>query len=409
MKKLTLLVVGLAMGVASVFAEDVSWDNYNTPIGGSVYAYAGYASVSSINNANKLTITYSGDIYQIRLETAEGASGGTCWFNPAQSSHFATVDGNDIVREGNNTTISINLIPAGFAGVTAFHVHSGDAEATGTCTISAMALEYDSNLTGSVEPKWKSKDGSVEVYGINAEGYVHEDIDNFPNPIHWYDTYANDWVKDYPAVNQNFTFAIEAREDAEGKESEADDDKAFLDYTGAGEAIPTYGIHTWDVNGENADKQTGDFRLERISGYVYGVDMNASAMKGEQGGLFQLGECGAKPELAEFWFNVTLAFIGEETEAGEVKAWWEATSGTHNLNFKAALPVAQEIEFDADWAATMGVTLTGGVASIGTATGIDEVIADAANSEKAQKVVVDGQTVIVKGNKVYSILGAEIK
>ena len=131
-----------SIGDDRVFSENAIWPYYGVAIGGTYYEYGGYATVEGITNANKLTITYTGDIYQVRLQGAEGAEG-VGWFNPDQSMHFSTVDGSEIVREGNNTTISVNLVTCGLAGVTAFYVQSGDAAATGTVTISSMVFSRE--------------------------------------------------------------------------------------------------------------------------------------------------------------------------------------------------------------------------------------------------------------------------
>ena len=62
-----------------------------------------------------------------------------------------------------------------------------------------------------------------------------------------------------------------------------------------------------------------------------------------------------------------------------------------------------------DWIDRVGTNLTAGINAFGTTTGIEDVIADSIESGKAIKSIIDGNVVIVKGDEVFSILGAKIK
>ena len=145
MKKLILFIVWFTTTIFSTFAVDVDWFLYGEAFGGTTYEYAGYASAEGIDNANKMTITYTGDIYQLCLEGAAGATG-ILSFNPENNPFLKTIDGGVIVREGNNTTVSINLISCGFVGLTAFHVYNKVGIAEGSITIHSMTLEYDPDI-----------------------------------------------------------------------------------------------------------------------------------------------------------------------------------------------------------------------------------------------------------------------
>ena len=137
--------------------------------------------------------------------------------------------------------------------------------------------------------------------------------------------------------------------------------------------------------------------------------MNASALKGKQGGAFAIGTCGADPSLSEIWFNVTLAFLGDETSEGEMAAWGTTITGTLNLNFKAAKAVADVMPaVDEDWSEKVGNNLVAGVNAFNSTTGIEEIIADSIKSGKAVKAILNGQVVIVKEGAVYNVLGAKL-
>ena len=92
-------------------------------------------------------------------------------------------------------------------------------------TLFAMAL-FVAGATTAQEFNWTSKDGTVKLNSIQVTGNdsVINDED-MTAPTYWYDTYALKWKNDYPAYNQNFTFAVEANDK---------DTKAFCDYTIAG-------------------------------------------------------------------------------------------------------------------------------------------------------------------------------
>ena len=220
-----------------------------------------------------------------------------------------------------------------------------------------ITLFVMSLLTALSALAWSSKDGTVQLSNINVEGNIVNDPLK-PNPIYWYDTYKKEWKDDYPAVNQNFTFAVEAKDDAT---------KAFCDYnTNVAGIMPTLGIHIWDKNGGSSKEQSGDFNMERIDGYIYGVDMNASAMIGNRGGAFEFGVCSTNNSLSEIWFLVTSAFIGNETSVGEQFAWFSVITDTKNLDFKAPLAVADVMpDIDSEWAYdNENCNLIGGVASL---------------------------------------------
>lgn len=414
MKKLTLLVAGLAMAAFSAFADPSVGGAYNVPVPEAAQNFTGtegYAYIAGIDltyptgdatDYKWMKIVASGNLSTFRIEHAAGKGEG--WLLQSNANAYKIITGetaptDDQVANANHLTVWIDLGARQMEGATTLHLHQGGAGGTGTISIEEIVL-YNEGPSGEISYAWESQDGSVKLNKIDVNGNIMEDL-SFPNPIYWYDTYANAWMEDYPAINQNFTFAIEAK-DA--------DTKAFCDYAGAGEAIPTFGIHTWDLNGGLANEQSGDFRVQRIDDYIYGADMNASAIKGAQGGAFEIGVCGADESLAEFWFNATITFIGDEVAAGETEAWWKVITGTFNLNFKAALPTADVMPaIDAEWAETVGATLTAGVNAFGSTTGIEDVIADSIESGKAIKAIIDGNVVIVKGDEVFSILGAKIK
>lgn len=422
MKKLTLLVAGLAMGLASAFAasgpcaeansiEGVFTSENLTAFGtewqgGGAHRYGDVTFSGYTADYNWFKVVLAGDPACLRIDD----SGVAAFWNADNSLGGALIladFSDELVKDGTEVTLWYDINAAGLSAAFengAITIAFGDWGDGTAVTVKSMAVyDKDPNCQseqGEAQPQWESQDGSVKIFKLNVDGNIMDDL-SFPNPIYWYDTYANAWKEEYPAVNQNFTFAIEAKDDQA---------KAFCDYAGAGEAIPTFGIHTWDLNGGLANEQSGDFRVQRIDDYIYGADMNASAMKGKQGGAYTMGVCGADESLAEFWFNVTIAFIGDEVAAGETEAWWSATTTTKNLNFKAAMPTADVMPaIDADWAELVGCSLTAGVNAFGSTTGIEDVIADSIESGKAIKAIIDGNVVIVKGDEVYSILGAKIK
>jgi hypothetical protein len=420
MKKLTLLVAGLAMGLASAFAAITpvegtatetftvpdTWKNVEINTTGWGGWYGGDIT-NALSNYKWAKANVTGNLLTIRF----AFGGHVLWIKDGQAVKTdESVMTEDEMKNANGVDIWFNLglyLTPEEAAKTEIGFHQGDANeaAAGTFTVNSLTFYGECENSGVINYAWESQDGSVKLNKIDVNGNIMDDL-SFPNPIYWYDTYANAWMEDYPAVNQNFTFAIEAK-DA--------DTKAFCDYAGAGEAIPTFGIHTWDKNGGLANEHSGNFRTEKINDYIYGVDMNASAMKGSAGdarveGAFELGVCGADESLAEFWFNATIAFLGDEVEAGETEAWWKVTTGTFNIDLKAALPTADVMPaIDAEWGEKVGNDLLAGVNAFGTTTGIEDVIADSIESGKAIKAIIDGNVVIVKGDEVFSILGAKIK
>ena len=426
MKKLTLLVAGLAMGLASAFAASAPCAEA-TASNGAYYTYNGSIEGDVVgkalaNNAqhnwgdmvfpnaagfNFLKVEYTGDLTSLRFDNGKKfVDNAIAEFSDDASD--ATEAQKTIWLDLGAMGVKLNDDGQGNAKNDSPLVYGSDGENTNTFTIvSLTAYDKDPNCSseqGEADPVWTSQDGSVKVYKINVDGYDFGDVEH-PNPCYWYNTYANAWMEDYPAANQNFTFAIEAKDD---------ENKAFCDYAGAGDAIPSFGVHIWDFRGEaqakdqTNPKQSGDFRVERINEYVYGVDMNVSTLKADF--IFEQGVCGADPSMSEIWFNVTLAFIGDETAAGETGAWGTTNTGTLNLDLKAAMPTADVMPAASqDWIDRVGTNLTAGINAFGTTTGIEDVIADSIESGKAIKAIIDGNVVIVKGDEVFSILGAKIK
>lgn len=381
MKKLTLLVAA-AFSAMSMFAGAVpdipgtahSWSASDlTAFTGTTVGNTGYTGGAGMNGISTdytwitVKVVVSGQVASLRF-----CSNGENWFK----------DGKWVKKNGDAPTIgelnnASNLeLWLDMKGQqkevnpndTWWHWGDNNPDfAAGTFTISSIVF-YDYDISGGqVTYAWESQDKSVQLNKIDVNGFVFEDLEH-PNPSYWYDTYANAWKEDYPAVNQNFTFAVEAKDEAT---------KNFCDYTGATECTPTFGIHMWDFPTTN-----GDLRMQKINGYVYGFDMNASALKDASGTSFELGVCGADETLKEMWGDITIAFLGDEVAAGETAAWWTVHTGTVNFDFKAALPVADVMPaIDSEWANLVGCSLTAGVNAFGTTTGIADVIADEEGAE----------------------------
>ena len=367
MKKLTLLLAGLAMEFSSVFAitpmagtntleMTVPDDWKNVAVGNTYVGWFGTDLAEDLSSFQYCKVNITGNILSVRFFIADhiywimNGEGTKTDETAYTKEELMNVTNADVWFKINN--------PEGAL----FGFHCGnDDDGVGSVTVNSVTFYGECEDSDITNYKWESQDGSVKLSKINVDGNVTDDLTK-PNPVYWYDTYAKAWKDDYPAINQNFTFAIEAKDDAT---------KAFCDYTGAGEAISTFGIHIWDSNAGSDLEQSGDFRLERIgSSYVYGVDMNASALKGSQGGAFQPGVCGADASLAEIWFIATIAFIGDESDAGEAWAWWTVFTAYKNLNFKTALPVADVMpDIEEEWADMIGCTLIGGIAPYGSTDG----------------------------------------
>lgn len=445
MKKLTLLVAGLAMGLASAFAFTPSgtplvgtegtngtnqgWQTsftFGTPVAAGWGQYrvdvAGWNS-----NFTVLAITVA-DASDFRFSihnnaTDGGAVTGEFWLNQENPKKAPLVDEESIVTAEGKTTYYINFASTGVEDCIGINIMTNEG---GTIY---GAEWYQAEVDPTVQPKWSSKDNSVNLYGeLKVGGYVFQredfgyiedggeiyyDADNYAKESYWYNTFANNWVKTgYPAINQNFTFALEAK---------AQEVKDFMDYqTEDPENVqPTIAIHTW-VAGGTADEQSGDCRLERVAAdkYVYAADMNFSQLKGSQGGLMNplfetktiTNNNGEVISEKEFWFNVTIAFFGDETAVGETAAWWACTTGTNCLWMAPALAEGETLPAaNEEWIEKTGCSLTAGVAPFTPSTGIEDVIADSIESGKAIKAIIDGNVVIVKGDEVFSILGAKIK
>ncbi len=445
MKKLTLLVASFAMGVASVFAFTPSgtpltgtegtadtrtgWQTEFT-FGDALAAQWGQYRVDvagwdTTYNVVAITVADASDFrYSIHNNAEDlGVVTGEFWLDQTNAKAAKLVDSASVVTEAGKTTYYINFASAGVDACVGLNFMTNNGG-----TIYSVAW-YKGDVDPTVEPAWKSKDGTVKLYGeLKVGGYKfqHEDFgsmeigeityydsDNYAKDSYWYDTFKKDWVKTgYPAINQNFTFALQAT----AKEVEE-----FMDYQTEtpDEVQPTIAIHSW-VAGGTDDEQSGDCRLERVAAdkYIYAAEMNFSELKGEQGGLMSnhfeskpiTNNAGETISTNEFWFNVTIAFFGDETAVGEAAAWWACTTNTNCIWMAPALAQGETLPAaDQDWIGKTGCSFLGGIKSFGNGSGIEDVIANSIESGKTIKTIVDGNVVIVKGDAVYSILGEKIK
>ena len=322
MKKINLLLVAFLLSVTSASAVDYTLtlksSNCSSSSSFSVESGSSVTLEAKVNAGHAFKQWDDGNTDNPRTVTMTGDKTYTAIFShkhTIQASGYLIRDGSFEYKEGTVTGggeyvhgTTATLLAVAPAGCEFVCWSDGNTDNPRMLTVyssedySAMFFSSDS------EYRWVSKDGSVKIYQIDVDGNIKDNNDNDPNNCHehiyWYDTYALAWKEEYPAVNQNFTFAIEAKSAAT---------KAFCDYKGAGDAIPTFGIHIYDIYDSGDFKgiyDSGDFKMERIDGYIYGVDMNASAMMGEQG---------VKMGNRSLPFNVYLAFIGDETAAGETE------------------------------------------------------------------------------------------
>lgn len=431
MKKLTLLVAGLAMGLASAFAFTPSGTAL-TGTEGTATTRTGWQTEFSFGNAvaaewgqyridvagwdaeyNVLAITVadaSDFRYSIHNDPADlGAVTGEYWLDQTNGKKAPLVDEQSVVTADGKTTFYINFAKANVTACVGINIMTNNGG-----TIYSVNWFKGGEQDSSEEPIWVSAlDPDVKVFASQAaDGYNISDeemaehpeyLDLYDHTFYWYDSYAKAWIYDYPAINQNFTFAVEASEGL----------KKFCDYKINDDVYATLAAHYWSFT--DPDNHNVDFRFDRIPGtYVYAVDLNAAQMKDYKNESLNWEGPNADVHYNKMWFKVVIAFMGNPVDEGENACWTDLT-GTLEIRYAEALPTAQSVAFDNDWAMAHAAKdentacITDGVAPFGTSTGIADVIADSIESGKAIKAIIDGNVVIVKGDEVFSILGAKIK
>lgn len=224
-----------------------------------------------------------------------------------------------------------------------------------------------------------------------ANPFIFEETQTY-----WYDTFASEWITSaYPGIGDAYTFAVDITPSTALVEYLAED---------ADETDGTWnvvGIHNWTENSSDVS-----FALKKIKDNIYGMDVCVGQWINKDGNRFSL-----KEENPQVYFKLVPAQVN-----GSV---WDY-EGTRAVLFEnpvkfvkggsAEMMPAPEQETELYSYARgqqAGLALPG--TFVKEVTGIEEVIADSVDSDKAQKVIVDGQVVIVKDGKAYNILGSRIK
>ncbi len=173
-------------------------------------------------------------------------------------------------------------------------------------------------------------------------------------------------------------------------------------YTGA----TFYTIQETEVDGEN---QLTKLVLEEHVGaldagvpYFYDPDPEASELVCHCSGTYTAVQAGAGgltgfyadntavPEGSYATVNNQLYKCGAGVTMGEYRAYVDPTVGAYS---RAAMPGRRRL--------TIG--------GKGTPTGVEEVGSETANAMRSEKILRDGQVIIIRGDKMYNVMGQEVR